>query len=175
MTRVLWNSDSLLSGIYEALEKFWVQFTFYANVSPVVSNLPFSLVLIEMLNFSESAYRIWNNVTQDGGQKQEFSTCISWWDQTPLYIYAVLVVSVGGNANPPMNECDKFVFLSMPLAPPSCGHLSWEGGKCPKRPQRISWHDCWRRSNTQGVGFAYLCHQCWAWRSHKQRWKNKNR
>lgn len=73
-----------------------------------------------------------------------------------------------------VSACAMF-FVSVPSAPPSCSHLSWEGCKCPKRPQRISRHDRWRGSVTQGMGLAYLCHQCWAWRSHKQRWKNKNR
>lgn len=74
----------------------------------------------------------------------------------------------------PVSACAMF-FVSVPSAPPSCSHLSWEGCKCPKRPQRISRHDRWRGSITRGMGLAYLCHQCWARRSHKQRWKNKNR
>lgn len=73
-----------------------------------------------------------------------------------------------------VSACAMF-FVSVPSAPPSCSHLSWEGCKCPKRPQRISRHDRWRGSITRGMGLAYLYHQCWARRSHKQRWKNKNR
>ena len=139
------------------------------SIFPVVSSLFLPLFYWSCVKckLPESAYRIWDvPLLRVGGKAR--ALC-----ETKHHHHTLCIRNFGSFSN---RKCKPMlVFLSVLLAPPSCGNLSREGGYCPERPQWISWHDRCRGSIPQGVGLAYLCHQCWARRSHKQRWKNKNR